>query len=167
MMLADNGSDWYISGAPDPRWSNDQLRTLARVREHLVPDGQLVFNVFDPDVKKLAAGRWTMPPERRRELRHPISGNPVRVTEDFRYDLERQLVDGAFVFEEYDAATGAAIAKVRSPLTLRYVFRWEMEHLLARAGLEVEALFGDFAGGPFRAGREQIWVARRLRQQLL
>ena len=31
MLVADNGSDWYISGAPDPRWSNDQLHTLHRV----------------------------------------------------------------------------------------------------------------------------------------
>jgi hypothetical protein len=31
MIVADNGSDWYISGAPDPRWSNDQLHTLHRV----------------------------------------------------------------------------------------------------------------------------------------
>jgi hypothetical protein len=32
MMVADNGSSWYISGAPDPRWSNDDLHTLGRVR---------------------------------------------------------------------------------------------------------------------------------------
>jgi hypothetical protein len=25
MILADNGSSWYISGAPDPRWNNDVL----------------------------------------------------------------------------------------------------------------------------------------------
>jgi hypothetical protein len=25
MMVADNGSNWYISGAPDPRWDNDSL----------------------------------------------------------------------------------------------------------------------------------------------
>ena len=31
MILADNGSDWYVSGAPHPKWSNDQLRTLHRV----------------------------------------------------------------------------------------------------------------------------------------
>jgi hypothetical protein len=28
MMLADNGSSWYISGAPDSRWSNDDLHVL-------------------------------------------------------------------------------------------------------------------------------------------
>ena len=31
MLVADNGSSWYISGAPDARWSNDQLHTLGRV----------------------------------------------------------------------------------------------------------------------------------------
>jgi hypothetical protein len=31
MILADNGSSWYITGAPDPRWSNDDLHTLGRV----------------------------------------------------------------------------------------------------------------------------------------
>jgi len=31
MILADNGSNWYISGAPDARWSNDDLHTLGRV----------------------------------------------------------------------------------------------------------------------------------------
>ena len=31
MILADNGSDWYVSGAPHPRWSNDQLHALHRV----------------------------------------------------------------------------------------------------------------------------------------
>jgi hypothetical protein len=31
MIVSDNGSDWYISGAPDARWSNDQLHTLHRV----------------------------------------------------------------------------------------------------------------------------------------
>ena len=31
MIVADNGSDWYVSGAPDPRWSNSQLHTLHNV----------------------------------------------------------------------------------------------------------------------------------------
>jgi hypothetical protein len=31
MIVADNGADWYISGAPDPRWSNDDLHALHQV----------------------------------------------------------------------------------------------------------------------------------------
>ena len=31
MIVADNGSDWYISGAPSPGWNNDALHELGRV----------------------------------------------------------------------------------------------------------------------------------------
>jgi len=31
MVVSDNGSSWYITGAPHPRWSNDDLHTLHRV----------------------------------------------------------------------------------------------------------------------------------------
>ncbi|HYF26760.1 MAG TPA: hypothetical protein VD931_13550 [Baekduia sp.] len=32
LLVADNGSDWFVSGAPSPRWDDGQLRTLRRVR---------------------------------------------------------------------------------------------------------------------------------------
>lgn len=32
MILADNGSSWYLSGAPDPRWNNDALHTLDAIK---------------------------------------------------------------------------------------------------------------------------------------
>jgi hypothetical protein len=32
MILADNGSPWYITGAPSNGWNNDDLHTLGRVR---------------------------------------------------------------------------------------------------------------------------------------
>jgi hypothetical protein len=31
MILADNGSSWYISGSPDPRWNNDVLHELGSI----------------------------------------------------------------------------------------------------------------------------------------
>ena len=31
LILADNGSNWYVSGAPSPHWSNDQLHALGRL----------------------------------------------------------------------------------------------------------------------------------------
>lgn len=32
MILADNGSDWFVNGAPDPRWSDEDLATMKRVK---------------------------------------------------------------------------------------------------------------------------------------
>ena len=31
LIVADNGSDWFVSGAPHPRWDNDQLRALGEL----------------------------------------------------------------------------------------------------------------------------------------
>jgi len=31
MIVADNGSNWYVSGTPDSRWSDTQLNTLKNV----------------------------------------------------------------------------------------------------------------------------------------
>jgi hypothetical protein len=32
LIVADNGSDWYVTGAPHPRWDDEQLRRLGRLR---------------------------------------------------------------------------------------------------------------------------------------
>jgi hypothetical protein len=48
MIVADNGSAWYISGAPDPRWNNDDLSTLRGVKGsdfEAVDDTTLMVNV--------------------------------------------------------------------------------------------------------------------------
>jgi hypothetical protein len=31
MILADNGSNWFISGSPDPRWNDDAVKTIRKV----------------------------------------------------------------------------------------------------------------------------------------
>ncbi len=41
-------------------------------------------------------------------------------------------------------------------------FRFEMEHLLARAGFEIEALYGDFLRRPLTTeSSEMVWVTRK------
>ena len=32
MFVADNGSNWYVSGAPDPRWDDNELATLSGIK---------------------------------------------------------------------------------------------------------------------------------------
>lgn len=47
MILADNGSNWYLSGAPDPRWDDDRLGDLKQI-----PGGAFeVVDTGDPFVK--------------------------------------------------------------------------------------------------------------------
>ena len=47
MFVADNGSDWYLSGAPDSRWSDDNLNLLKQLKGsdfEVVQMGQVVSN---------------------------------------------------------------------------------------------------------------------------
>ena len=48
MMLADNGSDWYITGSTDPRWNDndlDQIKTVpASAFEVIKHTGKIVTN---------------------------------------------------------------------------------------------------------------------------
>lgn len=32
MIVADNGGDWFLSGAPDPRWNNEAVRAIRKVK---------------------------------------------------------------------------------------------------------------------------------------
>jgi hypothetical protein len=48
ILVADNGSNWYISGAPDDRWNNDDLATLRNVHGsdfEAVDESGLMVNV--------------------------------------------------------------------------------------------------------------------------
>ena len=47
MIVADNGSNWYFSGAPDPRWDDDELSTLKGIKGlnfEVVQMGTIVTN---------------------------------------------------------------------------------------------------------------------------
>jgi hypothetical protein len=46
MIVADNGSDWYVSGAPDSRWDDDALGDLKQIPG----DAFEVVDTGDPEV---------------------------------------------------------------------------------------------------------------------
>jgi hypothetical protein len=57
---------------------------------------------------------------------------------------------------------GQVLSRVeREPIRLHCVFRFEMEHLLARVGFEIEAVYGDFFRQELQDDSpSMIWVAR-------
>lgn len=62
MMLADNGSSWYLSGAPDPRWSDDDLHALRRLTGASFEAVDATSLAIGPDS---AATRAVAPPDGR------------------------------------------------------------------------------------------------------
>lgn len=49
MMLADNGSPWYISGVPDERWDNDVLHELHQITGDAFEAVDVSSLMIDPD----------------------------------------------------------------------------------------------------------------------
>lgn len=139
----------------------DQLAALAAIRAALAPGGRLVFNVFDPRLDILAAADDA--PGRIHESGRSYDDDNAVVRERFtaRYDLVRQVLDLTFIYERLDSE-GRVIEREFEPLSIRYFHRYEIEHLLVRAGYEVEALYGEWDRQPFTEnGQEMIWVARK------
>jgi SAM-dependent methyltransferase len=140
----------------------DQRAALASIREHLEDGGKLVFNIFDPNLEMIAARSSEMGDALTRltEFEMPETGRKVVVWDSRRYDLERQILTEYRILEELDS-DGTVVKKTYTPLELRWVYRYEMEHLLELCGFKVEALYGDFNRGPYRPGVEQVWVASK------
>ncbi len=140
----------------------DQRRALTCLRKHLTDNGHLVFNIFDPNIERIAShlGVQGSGLQKDSEFIHPRNGNRVVVWITRHYDMDRQMLEQDIIFEELDD-TGHVISKTYRPLRLRYLYRHEMRYLLELCGFQVEELYGDFRRRPFRYGQEQIWVARR------
>lgn len=136
----------------------DQLRLLDAVHDALEPGGAFVFDLYVPSLKLLLEGL----PELRdfdgehapgRRLRRTVSSEPA--------DLSRQTnrVHMGFRWEEEDGEHQAEWV-----FEMRFFFRFEIEHLVARSKLQLETIQGDFSGGPLTAAsREYVVVCRRSR----
>ena len=129
-----------------------QLRLLDTVARHLAPQGQFIFDVFNPRFDIL--------------VRH--DGVEHEDTPD------TSLPDGRTFRRAYRIARVRWLDQVSESELIYYVdgkryvqafeMRWflnaELRHLLARAGFRVAAMYGDFARGPLVDGApEQVVVA--------
>jgi SAM-dependent methyltransferase len=136
----------------------DQRACLDRFREHLEPGGHLVIDLFDP---LYAALTKTPPDSIRPRSEVPLHGGRVLRQSIVRDEVDpvTQVLSETWTFEELDSS-GKVLRTERERLRMRWSFRWEMRHLFALAGFEVEAEYSDFKESPPAYAKEQIWVLR-------
>ena len=135
----------------------DQLACLGCIRRHLAPGGRAVINIFNPDIVRIA--NWLTARKGGLQLSHEGGGGWKR-WETAEYATATQALGVTFIDERLGEG-GVVQSRVYRGLKLRYTFRYEMEHLLARAGFAIEALYGDFSGNAFvDTSPEMVWLAR-------
>ncbi|MCU1336625.1 MAG: type 12 methyltransferase [Bryobacterales bacterium] len=139
---------------------DEQLSFLGCVHRHLKPGGKLALDVFNPDLTRLAS---------------PVSPEEIEDTSEFVLADGRQLRRMFRVTAKRVAAQSSDIELiyyVRDPngdtqrivqaFPMRYFFRYELEHLLARSGFEIQNLFGNFDKSPFtESSPEMVVIAAR------
>jgi SAM-dependent methyltransferase len=139
--------------------TEDQLRALRCLREHLLPGGAMVMNLFYPSWDYIAenAGKTRVT----RTFPHPVHGRTVAFHEHNEYDRVNQVVTVERVVVE-EGEPGGEPVRTRVTFALRWVFRFEMELLLRAAGFTRYDLRRGFDGGPFEKDTdEMVWSAWR------
>ena len=137
---------------------SDVERFLARVHDHLAPGGVFAFDVSVPNAHEMVRdpNRAYVCPR----FRYPATGDMIRYTERFDYDIARQIL---FVTMEFEPEGKAKDSWV-TPLAHRQFFPQELEALLHYNGFAVEEAWGDYTGGKLDRYSEVMAVVARPRR---
>lgn len=141
---------------------DDRRRALNRVKAHLTPGGVLALDINIPTPAILALGAAGKSKEEE-EVERPGEGKGKIVrTAKREFDAGRQIVN---IHREWFEVgpRGGRKSVAEADLTLRYIYRYELELLLHHAGFEVVELLGDFDRKPFSGLTGQAVVIAKLR----
>jgi len=139
----------------------DELSALASMRRHLADGGRLVLDLFNPSLPYLVdetrLGEFGEEPE----FTMPDGRRVVRRTRICARDLLTQVQDVEMVY--YVTHPDGGQERLTHDFSMRYLFRFEAEHLLARAGFRIEAVYSDYDRSPYGAKYpgELIFVASK------
>jgi 2-polyprenyl-3-methyl-5-hydroxy-6-metoxy-1,4-benzoquinol methylase len=133
----------------------DQEAMLARVREHLLPQGCFLFETRNPTTRNLVVGRRPEP----QTFTLPDGGQLV-ITEQHYYDPMTQIQHYTRHFTFHHPGGHHEEKTVRT--ALRYVYPQEMEALLFYNGLHIRACYGSWQQEPLTAtSPSMIYVCQR------
>jgi SAM-dependent methyltransferase len=135
-----------------------QLAALDAWHDALGPGGLLLIDIFSPDVAELAALNGRL--EWDRTWTDPATGSQVMKLLARTVDPAEQLMQVSHIYDEI-AADGTVRRSVAS-FELRYLWRFEAELLLEKAGFEVEELYGDWEMGDYDSSSDRmILIAKK------
>jgi SAM-dependent methyltransferase len=140
---------------------DDQLDCLAAISRHLVDGGRVIFDLFNPWLEGLVNTPLGQETGTEPEFVAPDGRRVTRCFKIVASDRFSQINDVELIYDvtHPDGRHERLVQAVR----MRYLFRFEVEHLLARSGFVVEHLFAGFdrqAFGSMYPG-ELIFVARK------
>lgn len=139
----------------------DQLSCLASIHRHLEEGGRLILDLFNPDLRLLVDEKFL----------EEQGSDPEIELADGRTILRRQRIRSRDPFNQvqdceliyYVTHPDGRRERVVHNFRMRYLFRFEAEHLLVRSRFIVEQLYGDYDRSPYgsKYPGELIFIARK------
>ncbi len=136
----------------------DQLACLKSARQHLAPAGLFIIDVMNPEQKehypadgRLEFNGLTYNPQRHSTVYSFLStlAQPAEQLRHYHYFFDETLADGT-------------VKRTATKLTLRYIYRYELQLLLQQAGFAIDELYGSHDFDEFgEDSNKLIYVCRR------
>ncbi len=138
-----------------------QLACLRCIREHLVENGVVILDLFQVQGARIHDRTFMKSEIEFEGAQLPDGRSLSRSSRVAGFHRAQQINDCELIYDvtHPDGRTERLI----HDFPLRYFFRYEVEHLLARSGFQVAKLFGDYDRSALTdESPEMIFVARKI-----
>ncbi|MEZ5360227.1 MAG: class I SAM-dependent methyltransferase [Candidatus Zixiibacteriota bacterium] len=139
---------------------DDQMACLRAVHANLLPAGRLIFDLFQVDPARLQASRHKTEVEDTPEFDLPDGRKLRRTNRLTDLHMAEQCNDVELIYYLTDIEDRTE--RIVQSFPMRYFFRFEVEHLLARCGFAIDCIYGNFDRSELADNSpEMIFVARK------
>ena len=140
----------------------DQIACLRNVWRHLSNSGRIVLDVFNPSLPLMVERKYLDEFGEEPEFTMDDGRRVVRRHRSVQRDYVNQILDGEIIY--YVTHADGREQRLVHRYKMRYLFRFEAEHLLARCGFELEHVYADYDKSPYgsKYPGELLFVARKL-----
>ena len=125
----------------------EQLECLQTLRRHLAVGGRLILDLFNPSIPALAKDDLGVESDPEEEFATADGRRVIRKHKIVDRDLFKQIVYAELIY--YVTHPDGHEERLVHAFPMRYLFRFEAEHLLWRAGFQVDAVYGDYERSDF------------------
>lgn len=140
----------------------DQVACLDSIHNHLLPAGKLIIHLDHQSFSWLGDLRGEKGGvfQSAGGFIHPENSRTVRTSRAWSFEPASQTAIAETNWEVL-GADGQVLERLESgPTRLHCAFRFEIEHLLACCGFDIEAVYGDFLGNQLsNDSEEMVWLA--------
>jgi SAM-dependent methyltransferase len=141
----------------------EQLACLDCIRRHLSEGGKLILDIFNPKLEALVQTDFGKEMAEELEFSMPDGRRVIRRHSVVSRDVANQINYVELV--HYVTYPDGRKERLVQAFPMRYLFPFEAEHLLVRAGFAVEQLYADYDKSPYgsKYPGELIFVARKIK----